>query len=482
MRPTLLWFRSDLRLHDNPALAWAAEDARPVAALYVLDEDSHGIRAMGGAARWWLAGSLRALAADLAARNIPLLLRTGRAADLVPALARDIGAERLAFNSRPGAAEARVDTAVAAALEDDGITVKRFNGHLLYKPGSIRTMAGGLPRTFSAFQRASRKAAEPRRPLPVPPSLTGVGTLPSDDVEAWITAQGLEPTAPDWAGGMRAAWTCGEAGGRKRLADFITDGLEGYAEGRDRPDAEHVSRLSPYLASGALSPNQVLYAIRGAAEAGEAPHGDAEKFEAELLWREFSHHLLEAEPDLRVRNLQPRFDAFPWREASGELKAWRKGLTGYPLVDAGLRQLWQTGWMHNRVRMVVASFLAKHLLIDWREGEAWFWDTLVDADPANNPASWQWVAGTGADAAPYFRVFNPVLQGEKFDPAGEYVRAFVPELARLPNSLIHKPWAADAAALARAGVRLGITYPRPLVDHDAARARALRAFEHIRGN
>ncbi|MBA4791622.1 MAG: deoxyribodipyrimidine photo-lyase, partial [Rhizobiales bacterium] len=269
---------------------------------------------------------------------------------------------------------------------------------------------------------------------------------------------------------------------RARLSAFLEDGLRGYAGGRDRPAERHVSRLSPHLAFGELSPNQVLHTARGAGATGEAPHGDTEKFEAELLWREFSHHLLDAEPDMRSRNLQPRFDAFPWRECSGELKAWRRGLTGYPLVDAGMRQLWQTGWMHNRVRMVVASFLAKHLLIDWREGESWFWDTLVDADPANNPASWQWVAGTGMDAAPYFRVFNPVLQGEKFDPAGAYVRTFVPELAHLPDKVIHKPWAADAATLSRAGVRLGVTYPRPLVDHDAARDRALRAFEHTKGN
>lgn len=482
MRPALLWFRADLRLHDNPALHWACEGERPVAALYVLDEESHGVRTMGGAARWWLAQSLRTLAADLAVRGIPLILRTGPAAEQVPAVARSLDAARVAFNSRSGATEARIDEAVAQALDGAGIAVKRFNGHLLHKPGTVQTQAGGLPRTFSAFQRAARKLAPPRRPLPVPPGLTGIGGTAGDALEDWITQAGLEPKAPDWAFGLRAAWTCGEAAARARLQDFMASGLRGYAEGRDSPAAQHVSRLSPHLAFGEISPNQVLASARDAAEAGTVPLRDAEKFEAELYWREFSHHLLSAEPDLRSRNLQSRFDAFPWRECSGESKAWRRGLTGFPLVDAGMRQLWQSGWMHNRVRMVVASFLSKHLLIDWREGEAWFWDTLVDADPANNAASWQWVAGTGADAAPYFRVFNPVLQGEKFDPDGTYVRTYVPELAKLPSSLIHKPWTADRATLDRAGIRLGITYPRPIVDHEAARDRALRAFEHIKGN
>lgn len=480
MRPSLLWFRCDLRLHDNPALTWACEGRRPMAALYVLDEESRGVRPMGGASRWWLAQSLRSLASDLAERGIPLILRSGPAIDVVPAVARQLKAGRVAFNSRPGAAEERVDEVVASALEGSGVEVKRFNGHLLHKPGTIRTAAGGLPRTFSAFHRAAGKAPQPRRPLPIPDSLSGA-VLPGGSLDTWIAECGLEPSAPDWAGGLRAAWTCGEKAARAQLAHFVSNGLSGYAEGRDRPSADHVSRLSPHLAFGEVSPNQVLTTVRDAADSGRAPHADAEKFEAELYWREFSHHLLAADPDLRARNLQSRFDAFPWRECSGELKAWRRGLTGYPLVDAGLRQLWRTGWMHNRVRMVVASFLSKHLLIDWREGEAWFWDTLVDADPANNPASWQWVAGTGADAAPYFRIFNPVLQGEKFDPRGDYVRAFVPELAKLPDKVIHKPWSADAATLDRAGIRLGITYPRPLVDHEAARDRALRAFEHIRG-
>ncbi len=469
----VMWFRDDLRLADNPALA-AAADGRQVLALYVLDEDSPGVRRLGGAARWWLAGSLRALQADLGGYGVPLILRRGAAGRIVPEIMRAAGADRLAFNWRPGKAEQAVDGAVAQTLSASGQTVERTLGHLLHLPGDVRGTGGGLPRTFSAFQRAAMKVRNIGQPLPVP-RLSGAPSLPSDSLDAW----GLEPTTPDWAGGLRAAWQPGEAAARARLERFLSDGLAGYADGRDRPDQTHVSRLSPDLRAGALSPRQVLIAALAAGDAGTVAAKDVQKFESEVYWREFSHHLLFAFPDLGRRNLQSSFDAFPWRECSGDLKAWQHGRTGYPIVDAGMRQLWQTGWMHNRVRMVVASFLCKHLLIHWQEGERWFWDTLVDADPASNAASWQWVAGSGADAAPYFRIFNPVLQGEKFDPDGSYVRTYVPELAHLPARLIHKPWDAGLE-LARAGIRLGVDYPKPIVDHAAARERALRAFEHTR--
>ena len=475
--PALHWFRTDLRLSDNPAFTEAARAGRPVVGLFVLDEESAGLRPLGGAARWWLAQSLRALAADLSAHGVPLVLRRGRAAEIVPAVMAEIKAEALTFNARPGAPEHAIDTKVAEAVRADGAEVKVFNGHLLHPPGTVSTQAGTFPRTFSSFQRAALKERRLRVPLPAPEPLNGwSGETRGDSLDAW----GLEPTAPHWAGGLRATWTCGEAAAQARLDSFVSEGLKGYAEGRDVPSAEHVSRLSPALRFGEISPRQVRAVARHAEEAGAASARDADKFESELYWREFAHHLLAAEPDMARRNLQAAFDDFPWRHAPSELSAWQKGLTGYPIVDAGMRQLWQTGWMHNRVRMVVASFLSKHLLIDWRHGEAWFWDTLVDACPANNPASWQWVAGSGVDAAPYFRVFNPVLQGEKFDPDGTYVRTYVPELARMPAALIHKPWTGDRATLERAGVKLGVTYPRPMVDHAAARDRALAAFEKIK--
>lgn len=473
----LHWFRTDLRLSDNPALSYACRDGRPVAALFLLDEDSTGVRPLGGASRWWLAQTLKALARDLAGRNMSLFLRRGRAADQVPALAEALGCALVTFNASPGAAQEAADEALAQALRTAGREVKRFNAHLLHPPGSVLTEKGTLPRTFSAFHRAALKRQRPLAPLPVPERISPLDTpLLSESLTPW----GLEPTAPDWAGGLRATWTCGERAAQARLSAFIDGPLKGYANGRDVPAANQVSRLSAHLRWGEISPRQVLNAIRLAADTGEVPTRDAAKFEAELYWREFAHHLLAAEPDMATRNLQSAFDAFPWRTASGDLDLWRQGRTGYPLVDAGLRELWRTGVMHNRVRMVVGSFLAKHLLLDWRHGEAWFWDTLVDACPANNPASWQWVAGTGVDAAPYFRVFNPVLQGEKFDPDGAYVRANLPELARLPAALIHKPWTADRASLERAGIRLGSTYPLPMVDHAAARQRALLAFEQIK--
>jgi deoxyribodipyrimidine photo-lyase len=290
----------------------------------------------------------------------------------------------------------------------------------------------------------------------------------------------LEPTKPDWAGGLRATWTPGEAGTRTRLKHFLQKRIAGYASRRDRPDDEATSRLSPHLRFGEISPFQVWHAAQFVAEKDQRVRRDIEKFLSELGWREFSYHLLHGFPDLASRNLQDRFDTFPWASNASALRAWQRGLTGYPIVDAGMRQLWQTGWMHNRVRMVVASFLIKHLLINWTEGERWFWDTLVDADPANNPASWQWVAGCGADAAPYFRIFNPVLQGEKFDPDGRYVREFVPELAGLPNAVLHKPWTAPPMMLREAGITLGTTYPEPLVDHAQARQRALAAFARLK--
>ncbi|TDT90322.1 deoxyribodipyrimidine photo-lyase [Azorhizobium sp. AG788] len=470
----IIWFRDDLRLADNPALAAAAASGRRVLALYVLDEDSPGVRALGGAALWWLAGSLRALKAELGQHGVPLILRRGEAGRIVPDVARAAGADLVAFNWRAGKAEQAVDEAVARHLSAAGVTVERTLGHLLHAPGSVRGTGGGLPRTFSSFMRAAVKGRDIGRALPVP-RLHGAAPLPCDDLEEWA----LEPTQPDWAGGLRTTWHPGEAAARARLEAFLADGLAGYGEGRDRPDQTHVSRLSPYLRFGEISPRQVLLAALAAGDAGTVPAKDVQKFEAELYWREFSHHLLFAVPDLARRNLQASFDAFPWRECPGDLKKWQKGRTGYPIVDAGMRQLWQTGWMHNRVRMIVASFLCKHLLLPWQDGELWFWDTLVDADLANNAASWQWVAGSGADAAPYFRIFNPVLQGEKFDPEGTYVRTYVPELKDVPARLIHEPWT-QPLELTRYGVRLGRDYPEPMVEHGAARDRALRAFEHTR--
>jgi deoxyribodipyrimidine photo-lyase len=476
--PLILWFRDDLRVTDHPALHAAAKSGRPIIALYILETDEPDYRAPGAASRWWLAGSLRAHAKRLKALGLTLSLKAGHALAVLPALAAECGAGSVFWTRRYGRAE-RIDKAIAGKLRQGGIEVRVFRGSLLHEPEDIRTGDGGAFRVFSPFFRAAGQKAGPELPLPAPGRLAGVAGIESERLEDWQ----LEPRHPDWAADMGEHWTRGEEGAGQRLSQFIERGLNGYAEGRDRPDQEHVSRLSPHLRFGEISPRQVRHAASAALSRKSGPASrDVEKFIAELYWREFSYHLLHEHPDLGSKNFQPRFDAFPWREDRHAIAAWQRGTTGYPMVDAGMRQLWRTGWMHNRVRMIVASFLVKHLLIDWRAGEAWFWDTLVDADPASNTASWQWVAGSGADAAPYFRIFNPVTQGQKFDPSGRYVRSFVPEIEGLPDADIHAPWKASLLDLKSAGVTLGKTYPAPFVDHALARERALAAFGRTQKN
>ncbi|WP_020185559.1 deoxyribodipyrimidine photo-lyase [Methylopila sp. 73B] len=475
----LVWFREDLRLADNPALRAALDSGKPVLGLYVFDDATSGQRPLGGASRWWLAQSLRALAKECAAIGLPFVIRRGKTAEVVPAAVDEAGADTVLWNRRYVAAENQIDAALKESLRKDGREVESFNARLMFEPWEVTSKAGGPLKVYSPFWRACMAKGEPRAPLPKPrkgeitagPALKG---LTVDDL-------GLEPTTPDWAGGLREAWTPGETGAREALTAFIDHGLRGYAEGRNRPDQPHVSRMSPHLRFGEVSPYQLWHAVERAKAEGDATATDVEKFRSELGWREFSYHLLHSNPDLATENFNARFDAFPWKTPDpAHRKAWRKGLTGFPIVDAGMRQLWTTGWMHNRVRMLCASFLIKDLMIDWREGEDWFWDTLVDADPANNSASWQWVAGSGADAAPYFRVFNPSLQGKKFDPQGDYVRALVPELKDVPAKHIHEPWDAPREVLERAGVTLGETYPQRIVDHDAARDAALKAFGRIK--
>lgn len=475
----LVWFRDDLRLADNPALDAAVKSGAPVTALYVLDDESTGLRPMGGASRWWLSNALEALAADCKAIGLPFAARRGRAADVVREAIDEAGADSAFWNRRYAAEDREIDAGLKASLREDGLSVESFNGRLLNEPWEVRSKAGGPLKVFSAYWRAACARGAPAAPLPKPgrTKLAPGPALKGEEIRSF----GLEPSGPDWAQGLREAWEPGEDGARKALERFLDEGLKGYATERDRPDREGTSRLSPHLAFGEVSPRQLWHAVERAAAEGLASAKDVETFRAELGWREFNHHLLHHWPDLATENFQKRYDDFPWgRPNAAHAKAWRKGLTGYPIVDAGMRQLWTTGWMHNRVRMIAASFLIKDLMIHWREGEAWFWDTLVDADPANNPANWQWVAGSGADAAPYFRVFNPSTQGEKFDPKGDYVRAFVPELAEMPAKWIHTPWEAPADVLRQAGVELGRDYPKPIVDHADARRRALAAFEKLK--
>lgn len=476
----LVWFRSDLRLTDNPAVT-AALAAREALFVFV-EEMQDGLRPRGGASRWWLHHSLASLGRSLAERGQTLLILKGDSRQIIPALARQAGAGRVFWNRRYGQPERDLDAGIKAALKADGVIAESFNGALLYEPMEIRSKAGGPMRVFTPFWRACRALRDPARPVAAPERLPPpVPVMPEGAVP--LAALELLPTRPDWAGGLRASWQPGEAGASARLAEFLSGPLRDYGENRNRPDSVSTSRLSPHLAFGEISPRQIWHATEAARMAGQAAGNEEDigKFFSELGWREFSHHLLFHFPTLPTANYQPKFDAFPWQDDPAGLAAWQRGLTGYPIVDAGMRELWQTGFMHNRVRMIVASFLIKHLMIDWRLGESWFWDTLCDADPANNAASWQWVAGSGADAAPYFRIFNPVTQGEKFDPDGVYVRKFVPELARLPDKFIHKPWEAPHPIRQAAGIMLGQTYPKPVVQHEHARQRALAAFQSLSG-
>ena len=474
--PIIVWFQDDLRLSDHPALHAAAQAAAPVICLFVLDEASPNLRPLGGAARWWLAQSLRALGASLQAKGASLVLRRGPAAEVVADVAREAGASAVFWNEIAQGPHLAIAKQLETALTKLGLDFKAFPGDLLVPPGNIRNKDGRGLRVFTPFWRRVLALGDPPTPLPAPKSLRPAPAIKSDPLESFD----LEPRHPDWAGGLRETWTSGEKAAQTRLKAFLKDGAKGYTGDRDRPDHDGTSCLSPHLRFGEISPRQVWHAARFAAAEHRGLTGDVEKFLSELCWREFCRHLLFDIPDLATKNLQTSFDAFPWQRNAKALSAWQRGRTGYPVVDAGMRQLWHTGVMHNRVRMVVASFLVKHLLVDWREGERWFWDTLVDADAGSNPANWQWVAGCGADAAPYFRVFNPVLQGEKFDPDGAYVRRWVGELAQLPASLIHQPWKATPLELKSAGVELGVSYPEPIIDHRRGRERALAAYAKLR--
>lgn len=484
--PVIVWFRDDLRISDNPALNEATETGRPILCVYVLDEESPGIRPLGGAARWWLAGSLRALTQLITSRGGSLILRRGKAGDIIPLLARQIGASAVYWNRRYHAAGIATDDAVAKALATRNIAARTFQASLLYEPRDVRDMSGAPYLMFAPFWRQAHSLDLPRPPLRAPariPAAPQVSGLATEKLENWkLEPRNPQPGKQDWAEGMRETWNPGEGGARARAEEFLTFGLPGYAKLRDRPDLPNTSRLSPHLRFGEISPFQLWHAARLSiiSPRGVRPDAvDLDKFLSELGWREFSYHLLHHNPTLDTRNFHPQFDRFPWKEDSAALKGWQTGHTGYPVIDAGLRELWTTGWMHNRVRMLVASFLVKHMLVDWRVGEAWFWDTLVDADIASNPYNWQWVAGSGADAAPYFRISNPVLQGEAYDPMGDYVRRWVPELAAMPKEFIHEPWRAPATTLRTAGVTIGTTYPAPAVEHRAARDRALAAFAAV---
>jgi deoxyribodipyrimidine photo-lyase len=449
---------------------------RRLVLLYIHDEVSPGLRARGGASKWWLGKSLTEHARHIENAGGHLTIRTGATKDVLSDVISETGATAVFWNRRYGGPERALDTDLKANLKQDNIDVMTFNGRLLTEPWDITTGAGTPYKVFTPYWKAMKAAYRAPDALSAPKSLSGpdIKGVTVDDL-------GLQPTNPDWSGGLEETWTPGEAGAMERLSDFLEGPINTYADDRNRPDLEDgTSRLSPHLHFGEISPAQIWRAVQHGISADNFDESNAMVFLSELVWREFSYVLLYYNPDLATENYNSDFDALPWRKDSDASKAWSAGKTGYPIVDAGMRQLWHTGYMHNRVRMIVASFLTKHLLQPWQVGEDWFWDTLVDADQAANPASWQWTAGSGADAAPYFRVFNPITQGQKFDPNGTYVRRWCPELSDLPDKLLHTPWEADNAALKKAGITLGKTYPKPIVDHPTARQRALDAYDTLK--
>ncbi|MCS5722761.1 DNA photolyase family protein [Herbiconiux sp. CPCC 203407] len=454
---TIVWLRDDLRVRDNPALHEAVRRGDPIVVLYVLDDESSGIRPLGAASRWWLHHSLEALAAELGEVGLALTLRRGPAEAVVHAAVSETEATAVLWNRRYGEAERTVDTALKSSLREAGLEVESFQGSLLAEPWTVLTGQGGWYKVFTPFYRAVLAKPAPRAPLPAPTAEDGLQgrRLDSDELASW----GLLPTAPDWAGGIRERWRPGSAGAHERLSAFLRSGIDDYPDEQDLPAEDGTSGLSPHLRFGEVSPFELWQAVdrhRARRGAGSGAAAGSSAFLRQLVWREFAYHLLFHLPSITTENMRPEFDRFPWQSLpDSELERWKKGRTGIPLVDAGMRELWQTGVMHNRVRMVTASFLVKNLRVDWRVGEAWFWDTLVDADPASNALNWQWVAGSGPDAAPYFRVFNPELQASKFDAAGQYVARYVPELGTE-------------------------AYPAPMVDLKASRAAALDAYATIR--
>jgi deoxyribodipyrimidine photo-lyase len=447
-RPSIVWLRDDLRFADNPALVAAVHRGAPVIVVYILDEESRGIRTLGGASRWWLHHSLDALAHSLGALDGQLLLRRGSAAVEIPRLVSETDAAAVYWNRRYGASR-EIDADLKVALRAHGVEVSSFHANLLFEPWTVTTGTGDPFRVFTPFWRACLELPGPRAPLPAPLALTAPASPAptSDALDDWH----LLPTRPDWSGGLSQRWDPGEAAASERLEHFSVDLLAQYHR-RDEPAREATSLLSPHLRFGEISPFQVWDRVH--ATLRPSARKNAPKFLSELGWREFSWNILFHFPRLAEQNFRPEFDAFPWKEPRpAEVEAWQQGRSGIPLVDAGMRELWRTGYMHNRARLVTASFLVKNLLLDWRIGERWFWDCLVDADEASNAANWQWVAGSGADAAPYFRIFNPLLQAQKFDPDRAYINRWLPE---------------------------DVLYPPPMIDLAQSRREALAAYDTIK--
>jgi len=471
--PIVYWFRQDLRLKDNATLTAAANTDKPIICVYILDQSQNNHWHNGGASLWWLHHSLTQLAVSLNLLNVKLILRNGCVIDELNNIVQETGAQSLYFTRHYEPYNIQLESQVNQYFANR-IEVKRFRGYLLYEPEQIHTSKGEPYKIFTPFYRSCLKISTPSSPLPEPKYLiTYKKKIASDRLSDWK----LRPKIPNWAQGFNDYWIPGEINAHKNLNYFINHSGNKYSVLRNRPDVTGTSRLSPHLHFGEISPRQIWTAIKNSQKIFES---SGESYLRQLIWRDFAYHLLAHWPDFPEKPFRKEFSEFPWKKDAKSLRAWQQGNTGYPIVDAGMRELWGTGWMHNRVRMICASFLIKDLLIPWQQGEKWFWDTLVDADLASNAVSWQWVAGSGTDASPYFRVFNPVLQGKKYDPLGDYIREWIPELKLMPKKYIHSPWLAPEEILTTAKVTLGKNYPHPIVDHRAARERALAAYKKLK--
>lgn len=480
-RPIVVWLRNDLRLTDNQSLIAAEGTGAPVVPLFVWSPSDEGDWRAGAASKWWLHHSLEELGRSFEKVGSRLIIRSGGASHALAEIVRETGAQSVHLNRRCEPWARTQENDVLQTLKKFGVETKAFNSSLLADPDQLRSASGKAFQIFTPYCKRLLTCG-PTKPDAAPRSLKAPDAFPASLAVADLN---LMPKV-FWYQGIAKSWSPGESGAHRQLALFLDSSITHYEHERDRPDRDGVSRLSPYLHFGEISPNMVRHEIEK--RVGDFPDTEncvmtsgSSVFIRQLIWREFAHYMLYHFPETTNAPFRKEFAKFPWHADCQLLEAWQKGATGYPIVDAGMRELWTTGWMHNRVRMIVASFLTKHLMLPWQDGAKWFWDTLVDADLSNNTMGWQWVAGCGSDAAPYFRIFNPVLQGMKFDPEGNYVRKWVPELQGVSDKYIHRPWQ-DAARTTRNEGDQYECYPRPLVNHDFARRRALAAFEEMKSS
>lgn len=478
LKKIIVWFRKDLRIHDNPAL-WEAAQQGIVIPVFIWSEEEELDYQSSEASRWWLHHSLHALQKKFESKGLALTVRRGNSLQQLTEISKQTNADAVFYSDRYEPSIVRRDQLITQSLLSSGIEVRSFQSNLLFPPGNLLNQKNQPYKVFTSFWKRTMQETV-QRPLPIPVEFVAYDQeLPSlqlDELGLLPAIHGHEK--------FHAYWEPGEEGAIARWQAFTEEGLSRYVEGRDIPSADSVSLISPHLAWGDISVRAIWHAAKRLNDAAieEYIATAIDAFLRQLIWREFAYHQLIHFPTMLDTPLREKFKAFPWQGSNEAFESWQKGLTGYPFVDAGMRELWETGAIHNRVRMVVASFLVKHLLISWTEGSEWFKETLIDFDAANNAMGWQWVTGSGIDAAPYFRIFNPVLQGQKFDSDGLYIRKWLPELEKLPLKYIHQPWKAPTELLLKAGIELGKTYPLPVIDHSFARSRALEAFAKVKNN